>query len=110
MPQRIEDYAKIGDGHTAALVGSNGAIEWLCLPRFDYEPLGGVVAAPTTSLPEQLGGSRNWDYRYCWLRDAILTIQALAEYAYLAEAMVWRDWLLRAVAGDPAQLQMPGSC
>lgn len=86
-----------GEAVLKALVALKGMI---------YEPSGGVVAAPTTSLPELLGGSRNWDYRYCWLRDASLTIQALAESGCLAEAMAWRDWLLRAVAGDPAQLQI----
>lgn len=63
------------------------------------------MAAATTSLPEQLGGVRNWDYRYCWLRDATFTLQALLTTGYLTEARAWRDWLLRAVAGDPADLQ-----
>lgn len=64
------------------------------------------MAAVTTSLPEQLGGPRNWDYRYCWLRDATLTLQALLAAGYTEEAASWRDWLLRAVAGDPADLQI----
>ncbi len=67
---------------------------------------GGIVAAPTTSLPEDVGGSRNWDYRYCWLRDASLTLEALLEGGYLDETRLWRDWLVRAVAGDPADLQI----
>jgi GH15 family glucan-1,4-alpha-glucosidase len=67
---------------------------------------GGIVAAATTSLPEELGGERNWDYRYCWLRDAALTIQALLEYGFREEMTAWRDWLLRAVAGDPKDLQI----
>ena len=64
------------------------------------------MAAPTTSLPEQIGGVRNWDYRYCWLRDATFTLYALMIAGYADEARAWRDWLLRAVAGDPAQLQI----
>lgn len=67
---------------------------------------GGIVAAATTSLPEDFGGERNWDYRYCWLRDAALTIEALVEHGYREEATQWRAWLLRAVAGDPADLQI----
>jgi GH15 family glucan-1,4-alpha-glucosidase len=67
---------------------------------------GGIVAAPTMSLPEDFGGERNWDYRYCWLRDAALTIGALIEAGYVDEAQLWRGWLLRAVAGDPQDLQI----
>lgn len=71
-----------------------------------YAPTGGIIAAPTTSLPEHLGGPRNWDYRYCWLRDATLTLLALMDAGYYEEASAWRDWLLRAVAGSPDQLQI----
>ncbi|HXF37873.1 MAG TPA: glycoside hydrolase family 15 protein, partial [Actinomycetota bacterium] len=78
----------------------------LVLKALTFSPSGGVVAAPTTSLPEQLGGPRNWDYRYCWLRDATFTLDTLVEHGYLDEAREWRDWLLRAVAGDPEDLQI----
>jgi len=76
------------------------------LKALTYAPTGGIVAAATTSLPEQPGGPRNWDYRYCWLRDATLTLQALLGAGFVAEAGRWRDWLLRAVAGDPGDLQI----
>jgi GH15 family glucan-1,4-alpha-glucosidase len=69
-------------------------------------PTGGIVAAPTTSLPEQLGGPRNWDYRFCWLRDATLTLLALMNTGYYDEARAWRGWLLRAAAGSPAEIQI----
>jgi GH15 family glucan-1,4-alpha-glucosidase len=78
----------------------------ITLKALTYEPTGGIVAAPTTSLPEALGGSRNWDYRYCWLRDATLTLESLMKAGYHDEAMDWRDWLLRAVAGDVTKLQI----
>lgn len=78
----------------------------ITLKALTFEPTGGIVAAATTSLPEQIGGARNWDYRFCWLRDAALTLQALMAAGYLDEAVAWRAWLLRAVAGDPADLQI----
>jgi GH15 family glucan-1,4-alpha-glucosidase len=78
----------------------------LVLRMLTHEETGGIVAAPTTSLPEDFGGSRNWDYRYVWLRDAALTLEALINHGYTTEAEAWRQWLLRAIAGDPADLQI----
>jgi GH15 family glucan-1,4-alpha-glucosidase len=78
----------------------------LVLKALTYEPTGGIVAAPTTSLPERLGGVRNWDYRFCWLRDATLTLLAMLNTGYKDEAVMWRQWLLRAIAGDPADVQI----
>ncbi|TDD26946.1 glycoside hydrolase family 15 protein [Actinomadura sp. KC06] len=78
----------------------------ITLKALTFAPTGGIVAAATTSLPEQLGGPRNWDYRFCWLRDATFTLQALLGTGFVAEARAWREWLLRAVAGDPADLQI----
>jgi GH15 family glucan-1,4-alpha-glucosidase len=78
----------------------------LVLRALTHEATGGIVAAATTSLPEQFGGQRNWDYRYVWLRDAALTLSAFLAHSYVSEAQAWRNWLLRAVAGDPADVQV----
>nr|BFF17610.1 hypothetical protein GCM10025730_11310 [Promicromonospora thailandica] len=78
----------------------------ITLKALTFAPTGAIAAAATTSLPEQLGGSRNWDYRYCWLRDAAFTLQALVGTGFVDEARAWRAWLLRAAAGDPADLQI----
>src|SRR5271166_1026374 len=86
---------------TDAVKGSLVALKGLT-----FTATGGIVAAPTTSLPEQIGGTRNWDYRYCWLRDATFTLLALMNSGFYDEARAWRDWLLRAVAGSPDQLQI----
>jgi GH15 family glucan-1,4-alpha-glucosidase len=78
----------------------------LTLKALTYAPTGGIVAAATTSLPEKLGGVRNWDYRFCWLRDATITLQSLLYSGFQSEATAWRKWLLRAIAGDPSELQI----
>lgn len=78
----------------------------ITLKALTYAPTGGIVAAPTTSLPERIGGPRNWDYRFCWLRDATFTLISLMDAGYYEEAKAWRDWLLRAVAGSPSQIQI----
>jgi GH15 family glucan-1,4-alpha-glucosidase len=78
----------------------------ITLKGLTYAPTGGIVAAATTSLPEEIGGVRNWDYRYCWVRDATFTLISLMDAGYLDEARAWREWLLRAVAGSPAQMQI----
>jgi GH15 family glucan-1,4-alpha-glucosidase len=78
----------------------------ITLKALTYEPTGGIVAAATTSLPEEIGGVRNWDYRYCWLRDATYTLQALLAAGFKSEASAWRDWLLRSIAGQPETLQI----
>jgi len=112
------------DPHTALARTENHWLEWSARSRVEgkyagpirrslitlkalaYEPTGGIVAAPTTSLPEQLGGTRNWDYRYCWLRDATITLLAMMRGGYYDEARAWRSWLARVMAGAPEQLQI----
>ena len=91
----------VGGRHAPAVTRS-----LITLKALTYAPTGGIVAAPTTSLPEQLGGPRNWDYRYSWLRDSTYTLQALLAAGYTEEAAAWREWLLRAVAGKPEDLQI----
>jgi GH15 family glucan-1,4-alpha-glucosidase len=116
-PRAINPLSSLG--HTEAFwkawaAKSRSEGEWseavtrslITLKALTYAPTGGIVAAPTTSVPECIGGIRNWDYRFCWLRDATLTLLALMNAGYYSEAAAWRDWLLRAAAGAPAQLQI----
>jgi GH15 family glucan-1,4-alpha-glucosidase len=116
-PRRINPIRALGDteawwGEWASRVDYAGGWQdavirsLLTLKALTYAPTGGIVAAPTTSLPEQLGGVRNWDYRYCWLRDATFTLSALMLAGLAEEAKAWREWLLRAVAGQPRQMQI----
>jgi GH15 family glucan-1,4-alpha-glucosidase len=116
-PRRIDPIRALGDteawwGAWASHVNYTGGWQdavirsLLTLKALTYAPTGGIVAAPTTSLPEQLGGVRNWDYRYCWLRDATFTLSALMLAGLADEAKAWREWLLRAVAGQPRQMQI----
>jgi GH15 family glucan-1,4-alpha-glucosidase len=117
LPAQIDPMAALADTETFWGDWSSqfqATDEWsepvlrslITLKALTYRPTGGIVAAATTSLPEQLGGPRNWDYRYCWLRDATFTLLALMNGGYYEEAKAWQAWLLRTVAGDPAQVQI----
>ncbi|HUB65496.1 MAG TPA: glycoside hydrolase family 15 protein [Methylocella sp.] len=117
VPKAIDPYQALGQTEhswTAWSQPFEGCGEWsdavirslLTLRSLIFQPSGGMVAAPTTSLPEQLGGSRNWDYRFCWLRDATFTLLALMNGGYAHEALRWRAWLIRAIGGEPALVQV----
>ena len=111
VDQALEDTIKDWREWAASCVLDGeyaGAVQrsLLVLRALTHEDTGGIVAAPTTSLPEHFGGARNWDYRFCWLRDAALTLEAMMTHGFAEEALEWRNWLLRAVAGDPEDLQI----
>ncbi len=104
-----EDWKSWVKSHRTEMAGEWSATvlrSLITLKALTHFETGGIIAAPTTSLPEQLGGPRNWDYRYCWLRDATLTLYALLTSGFLEEASAWRDWLIRAIAGSPEQMQI----
>jgi GH15 family glucan-1,4-alpha-glucosidase len=108
--KKADDWWRAWSGrcqHAWARKDNDAALRSLItLKALTYAPTGGIVAAATTSLPEWLGGQRNWDYRYCWLRDATFSLVAMIEGGYIEEARAWREWLLRAVAGKPEHLQI----
>jgi len=106
--QRTQEFWEgwVGAHQSAGEYGDAVSRSLITLKALIYAPTGGIVAAPTTSLPERIGGSRNWDYRICWLRDATLTLLAFMNAGYYDEARSWRDWLLRAAAGSPSQMQI----
>ena len=114
-PVDVEAHLKTTEKYWTGWAGKNKiSCPWdeavvrslITLKALTYAPTGGMVAAPTTSLPECIGSTRNWDYRFCWLRDATLTLLSLMNGGYYGEAQMWRDWLLRAVAGSPNQIQI----
>ena len=116
-PERVDPFAALEDttgwweewtDRSTYAGGWHDAVQrsLITLKALTYAPTGAIVAAPTTSLPERLGGTRNWDYRYTWLRDATFTLYALTSAGYRDEAEAWRDWLLRTVAGDPSKVQI----
>ena len=117
LPERVDAIAAlgatarfwrrwIGQASAAGEYGEAVRRSLITLKALTYRPTGGILAAATTSLPEQIGGVRNWDYRYCWLRDATFTLQAMMNSGHNVEAGRWREWLLRAVAGDPGRMQI----
>ncbi|ARP97797.1 glycoside hydrolase family 15 protein [Pseudorhodoplanes sinuspersici] len=108
MLERTESFWRNWSAKSTYKGEWNGAVQrsLLTLKALSFSETGGFVAAPTTSLPEQLGGPRNWDYRYCWVRDATMTLMAMMSAGYVEEARAWRDWLLRSAAGSPDQTQI----
>ncbi|WAH99702.1 glycoside hydrolase family 15 protein [Arthrobacter sp. MMS18-M83] len=107
LDETVDYWARWG-GHCRQDGAYGAAVKrsLLVLRALTHYETGGIVAAPTTSLPEDFGGSRNWDYRYCWLRDAALTLESMLTHGYESEALKWRNWLLRALAGDPEDIQI----
>jgi GH15 family glucan-1,4-alpha-glucosidase len=107
VERTVKEWERWASRCTVTGEGRDGILRsLLCLKALTYKPTGGIVAAPTTSLPEWIGGSRNWDYRYCWVRDATYTLYALVLTGYRDEAAAWVDWLVRAVAGTPSEVNI----